>query len=132
MKKAIAVLLAFALLTTIIAVPVNALTEEEANAGYYLVGSMTNWRIDSNYRLTLNDPQTEEYILRDIVLSPADQFKVVYSKNGSELTDWYPIGFDNSYNQSGDRITESGTYNVYFRPNFNGNEDWYYECIFKE
>ena len=132
MKKAIAVLLAFALLTTIIAVPVNALTEEEANAGYYLVGSMTNWRIDSNYRLTLNDPQTEEYILRDIVLSPADQFKVVYSKNGSELTDWYPIGFDNSYNQSGDCITESGTYNVYFRPNFNGNEDWYYECIFNE
>ena len=60
MKKAVSILLCIALIAALFAFPANAITEDEANAGYYLVGTMTDWDIDVyNYRLSQN-PQNPD------------------------------------------------------------------------
>ncbi len=86
MKKVVAILLCMALLASAFAVQTAALTEEEAYAGYYLVGTMTDWVIDRNYRLGLNPKNADEYLISDVEMTASDAFKVVYSHNGKEST----------------------------------------------
>lgn len=131
MKKAVAILLCVTLLTAVFTVNFSALTQEEADAGYYLVGSMTGWKIDSRYRLDENfGADTEEYCLLNTHLNVGDEFKIAYSDNGSRISEWFPTGVSANYNAAGDRILESGNYDVFFRPNFDGHEDWFFDCIF--
>jgi len=94
---------------------------------YYLVGNMTEWDVDENYELNPNiDSDIEEYFYV-LDLTTSSQFKVVKVQNGQQT--WYPSGMDNNYGQNGE-ITEDGEYTVYFRPNYNGGEDWFYNCIY--
>ena len=44
------------------------------------------------------------------------------------MTKWFPEGSDNNYGGNGE-ITEAGTYTVYFRPHYDGFEDWFNGCI---
>ena len=94
---------------------------------YYLVGSMTEWDVDENYELNPNiDSDIEEYFYV-LDLTTSSQFKVVKVQNGQQT--WYPSGMDNNYGQNGE-ITEDGEYTIYFRPNYDGGEDWFYNCIY--
>lgn len=130
MKKVVAILLCMALLASAFAVQTAALTEEEAYAGYYLVGTMTDWVIDRNYRLGLNPKNADEYLISDVEMTASDAFKVVYSHNGKEIDSWYPVGTDNNCTLKRANIDKDGSVDVYFRPNMDGNGDWYFGCIF--
>ena len=85
----------------------------EAGAGYYLVGSMNGWAVNETYQLTENPGQTGEYWIT-LDLAANAEFKIVYSKDGSDRTTWYPDPGDNY------AISEAGNYTVYFRPAGNG------------
>lgn len=132
MKKVLSILLCFAMLTAIFAVPTSALTEEEANAGYYLVGSMTDWNIDIAYRLSQNPADPSEYLWSSLPLTTADEFKVVYSHDGRTIDEWFPLGFVNSCTLAAQDIFTDGIVDLYFRPNMDGNDSWYYGCIYME
>ena len=94
---------------------------------YFLVGSMNDWAALDEYKLTKNTAaETEEYMIT-VDLTADSQFKVVYSK-GIQVT-WFPDGTGNNYGQNGE-ITVPGKYTIYFRPNYDGTEDWFSGCIY--
>lgn len=87
---------------------------------FYLVGSFNEWQIDQNYKLVLNAEAEGEYYINGVELSADDEFKVQ-----SAAGEWFPNGMDNNY-----VISADGTYDIYFRPNYDGGGDWYYNCIY--
>ena len=92
-------------------------------AGYYVIGTMTEWKIDDNYLLTANtEAEGDEYMLNGVALTSNDAIKVVKYEPGNWT--WYPDGTGNDY-----EITADGTYDIYFRPNCDGGEEWYENCI---
>lgn len=84
---------------------------------YYLVGDMTGWKTDEApvFVPFKNDEKKEEYKLSNVSLSKDVTVKVY----GSDDT-WYPSGMDGNYT-----VTADGTYDIYFRPNGDGNDDWH-------
>lgn len=95
--------------------------------GYYLIGTMTNWEVNPSYKMTLNTgASTEEYSF-ETELTTQSQFKVVYSADGNAKTTWFPDQSPN-YGQNGE-ITTDGTYTIYFRPSYDGGEDWFKNCL---
>lgn len=94
---------------------------------YYVFGSFNGWAANENYRLTLNkEAATTEYMI-ELPLTTTDQFKVV--KVDGETKIWYPDGTNNNYGQNGE-IQEDGNYTIYFRPNGDGGQDWFYNVIY--
>ena len=100
----------------------NEKDEEESNKytvhevpTYYLVGTMTDWKTDDApvFVPSKTDEKREEYKLSGVSLENTASIKVY----GSDDT-WYPSGADYT-------ITADGTYNIYFRPNGDGHDDWY-------
>lgn len=133
MKKAVSILLCIALIAALFAFPANAITEDEANAGYYLVGTMTDWDIDVyNYRLSQNPQNPDEYMLSGVSLTTSDSFKVVYTHDGRTVDEWFPFGVDNDCSLAAMGIYSGGPADIYFRPDMNGNEGWYFDCIYIE
>lgn len=132
MKKAVAILLCLALTVAMFAVSASALTEEEANAGYYLVGSMTDWQIVSDDRLYLNPADQNEYVLSGFRLTTSDTFKVVYSHDGHTIDEYFPTGLSNDCSLAVQKIYNGGLVDIYFRPDMNGSDGWYYGCIYME
>ncbi len=112
--------------------PVNVApaTDAPAEMAYYLVGSVNEWTAEDAYKLSKNDASAdiEEYLFNDLALETTDEFKVVYSEDGTAMTKWFPEGSDNNYGGNGE-ITAAGTYTVYFRPHYDGFEDWFNGCI---
>lgn len=97
--------------------------QERSVSDFYLVGSMNGWNVNEDYKLTLNTGSgTTEYMIT-LDLEANAEFKVT---NGNKST-WYPGGSDNNYT-----ISEAGNYNVYFRPNYDGEESWHYNCLYAE
>lgn len=111
-------------------VTVAPATDAPAEMAYYLVGSVNEWTAEDAYKLSKNDASAdiEEYLFNDLALDTTDEFKVVYSEDGTAMTKWFPEGSDNNYGGNGE-ITEAGTYILYFRPNYDGFEDWFNGCI---
>ena len=132
MKKAVAIFLCLALTAAMFAVSAGALTEEEANAGYYLVGSMTDWQIVSEDRLYLNPWDQNEYVLSNFSLTTSDTFKVVYSHDGHTIDEYFPTGLNNDCSLAAQKIYNGGLVDIYFRPDMNGSDGWYYGCIYME
>ena len=99
-------------------------------AGYYIIGTMTDWKINDAYMLTPNNNNTEstEYMFEDFSINMGDMFKVVYAEAGKDKI-WYPEGMGNNYGENGE-FTTGGYYTVYFRPDGDGGEDWFYNCIY--
>ena len=96
-------------------------------AKYYVVGNMTKWAVDENYEMNPNIyAETEEYFYA-LDLTTTSEFKVV--KVEGENQTWYPTGMGNNYGQNGE-ITEDAEYTIYFRPSYDGGEDWFYNCIY--
>lgn len=97
--------------------------------GYYLVGPMTGWVPDAAYKLAANqEAGTEEYMIQ-VDLTTTSEFKIVYSSDDVNADSWFPDGMGNNYGENGE-ITADGTYVVYFRPNSDGGDDWFYNCIY--
>jgi hypothetical protein len=100
----------------------------EPDPSFYIVGSMTNWAIDANYQMTLNEELeqqgTKEFSVT-MTLSANDEFKAVSSTDGETIKSWFPGGEGNNY-----VITEDGEYTIYFRPNYDGNDDWHYKVLY--
>ena len=110
--------------------PTQQPSEEPQTEAYYLVGTMNGWSADNAYKLTcLDESEVDEYILRNVQLTTDDSFKILYSSDGSSYGMWYPEGMGNSFGENGE-IVEDGTYDVYFLPNYDGGEDWFYNCIY--
>lgn len=106
-----------------------AMTTGAWAADYYVVGSFTDWNPKEAYKLTLNTACTtaKEYMLT--VELPADaQFKVVQAE-GISIQAWFPTGIGNNYGENGE-LPGAGWYTIYFRPDYNGNEDWFYNTIY--
>ncbi len=103
--------------------------EAPAAADYYVVGNMTEWAVADGYKMTKNEAaEGEEYMLT-LQLTTESQFKVV-GYDGTNQT-WFPDGMGNNYGENGE-ITEDGEYTVYFRPNADGGDDWFYNVIYLE
>jgi hypothetical protein len=102
------------------------LKESAPAAKYYIVGNMTNWEVNENYEMNPSlEAETEEYFY-GLDLTTASQFKVV--KVEGETQTWYPDGMGNNYGEHGE-IERDGEYTIYFRPNMDGGEAWFYNCI---
>ena len=100
---------------------------------YYLTGNMTEWGPKADYKLTLNTeaaPGVVEYMIT-LDLATTDMFKIARSDDGTTIVagGWYPDGMENNYGEHGE-ITETANYTVYFRPNADGNADWFYNVIY--
>ena len=107
-------------------------TQSDLTSGYYLVGNMNEWKLNKDYMLTcVSTSNPKEYRITDIELSVSSQFKIVYSGDGSNISDWYPSGMDNNYGANGE-ITSDGTYTVYFRPDSDGGDNWFENMIYAE
>ena len=98
------------------------------NSGYFVVGNFTGWGVDPAYKLAAN-PEAENELMIKLSLTTESQFKVVYSADGAGAYVWFPEGMGNNYGENGE-ITEDGDYIVYFRPNGDGGEDWFYRYIY--
>ena len=91
---------------------------------YYLAGTMNNWSCNDDYAFSLCESEDGkvEYKLSGVQLSENAECKV-------RSTDtWYPQGGENSNFV----VTATGTYDVYFRPNADGDDDWhqnYFKCV---
>ena len=111
-------------------VTVAPATDAPAEMAYYLVGSVNEWTAEDAYKLSKNDASAdiEEYLFNDLALETTDEFKVVYSEDGTAMTKWFPEGTQNNYGGNGE-ITEAGTYILYFCPHYDGFEDWFNGCI---
>ena len=99
-----------------------------AAAAYYVVGNFTNWSTNDAYKMTLNTECTSatEYMLT-LDLPANAQFKVV--KDDGQGQTWYPDGMGNAYGENGE-LPGAGKYTVYFRPNRDGNQDWFYSVMY--
>ena len=91
---------------------------------YYLVGTMNGWAIQAQNELTPNKVVDGEFMIT-LDLAADDEIKVVMSTDESTVTTWYPEGMDNNY-----KITESGNYSIFFRPDGQGGDSWYYGYFF--
>lgn len=103
----------------------NNAVKVNAAPDYYLVGTMTDpkWSTDnaSVFNPVKNDNGLEEYKASTVALSKDDAFKAYDSKDDI----WYPDGVDTNY-----IVTADGTYDIYFRPNSDGNEDWHEDVLY--
>lgn len=92
---------------------------------YYVVGTMTEWKANANYKLAAN-PAAEGEFMGEFAFKANDGFKVAYSDGATIANDaWFPDGMENEY-----KITEDGDYAVYFRPDGQGGEGWHYGFIY--
>jgi len=102
--------------------------EEAVDGNYYVVGNMTGWVPNAEYKMTRNTAaETEEYMIT-MNLTTKSEFKVARSDDGQNNEAWYPDNADN-YGVGG-QITADGEYTIYFRPKGDGGDDWYYHYIY--
>ena len=113
-------------LSLTLALLLTAATGAWAAAAYYVVGNFTDWSTNDAYKMTLNTgcTSTTEYMLT-LDLAADAQFKVV--KDDGQGQTWYPDG--NNYGENGE-LKGAGKYTVYFRPNGDGNQDWFYSVMY--
>lgn len=93
----------------------------------YVVGNMTDWVVNENYKMVPNEEAEGEEFMFTMDLTTESQFKVVIVEGKSQI--WYPDGMGNNYGENGE-ITADGEYTIYFRPNGDGGDDWFYHVIY--
>ena len=132
-RKIVSMVLVAAMIAAMITVGI-AVTGAATGNSYFIanadhVDEQGNWIPDDEYILTRNTEQEkEEYYIQNIYLEPFDYlektggFKVAKSsKRGTSFQSWFPDGVDNNVT-----VPKAGYYDIYFRPNADGEEDWYY------
>ena len=105
----------------------NVKFQKQVPVPYYIVGNMTDWAVNESYRMTRNEAAEGEEYMFTMDLTTTSQFKVV-KVDGENLT-WYPDGMGNNYGENGE-ITADESYTIYFRPNADGGDDWFYNVIY--
>ncbi|WP_316630987.1 starch-binding protein [uncultured Ruminococcus sp.] len=85
--------------------------------GYYLVGTMTEWKADAAYKFSENTANPGEYML-STTLTATDGIKAVKVENGA-ITTWYPDGMDNEYTVD---AAHAGDVTIYFKTTY--QSDW--------
>ncbi len=100
---------------------------QPVHTDYYLVGSMSSWSPNKDYTLVINDKADAEEYMITCNLEEGTEMKVARSENGTTIadTDWYPTGVNNNY-----YISETANYTVYFRPNYDGGDDWHEKVLY--
>ena len=89
------------------------------NPEYYLVGTMNEWTVAEQYKMTANPEAEGEYMIT-LDMAAGEEFKV-----RSDYGFWYPgDGVDNY------KVENAGRYTVYFRPDASGGDDWYYNYLY--
>ena len=85
---------------------------------------MNGWINNDDYAFSISnsDPGKYEYKLSGVKLDANAKMKVHSSSDT-----WYPDGTDNNYT-----VSASCTYDIYFRPNKDGNEDWHEGYIYSD
>ena len=103
------------LTTLLVAMAAGASAAIKADT-YYLTGSIASWGINEDYELV--EVEAGLYKCAGVAITTSDLIKVVKSNRaGSGIGSWYPDGMDNNQ-----KVTEDGTYTVYFRPAGDGTE----------
>ena len=126
MRKSLLVLVAtFAMTVSVSAAEVS---------NYYVVGNFTEWKPKAEYSLVSNTAniETNELMILNVELKTTYQFKIAKSADGINIddSDWYPSGMGNAYGEHGE-ITADGKYDIYFRPNGDGEgEGWHEKYIY--
>jgi hypothetical protein len=117
----------YATSTLSIKFPEGEIVEPTLDNGYYVIG-LNGWEVAD---LTENDMlwstgiETGEYSI-DVTLAVGNEFKVVYVKD-DKIETWFPEGEKNNYVVD---ANHAGAKTIYFRPGYNGNEDWHAGCIY--
>lgn len=104
--------------------------------GYYLIGKVNgtapagDWNYEAlkaEYLFAKNAGagEVEEYTL-EVQLVEGDEFQIVRCDNDA-LGAWYPGGENTNYKVD---VAHAGKQTIYFRPNKDGGEDWWKNCIF--
>ncbi|MBQ6332117.1 MAG: hypothetical protein IJI34_05025 [Clostridia bacterium] len=125
-KRGLALLIALVMLFGMVgsaAADTEEPQQERGASDFYLVGSMNDWEVNEDYKLTQNTGSSATEYMITLDLAAGAEFKVT---NGNKST-WYPGGSNNNYT-----ISEAGNYNVYFRPNYDGEAGWHYNCLYAE
>ena len=92
------------------------LVEDLTPPSYYLTGTFNSWATnDENYKFAVNPEADGEYMLLGVSLEANAGIKVVCGST------FYPEGYETEK-----VIAESGIYDIYFRPDGQGYEDWHY------
>lgn len=92
--------------------------------GFYLVGSVNEWTPAAEYHFTGNPENNAEFMLT-ATLAEGDEIKVVNVLNDA-ITAWFPT-------EGGNYIVDAnhaGAKTIYFRPDYQGGEDWFGACIY--
>ena len=104
--------------------------------GFYLIGKVSgvaptgDWNYEALkaehlFAKNAGAGEVEEYTL-EVQLVEGDEFQVVRCDNDA-LGAWYPGGEDTNYKVD---AAHAGKQTIYFRPNKDGGEDWWKNCIF--
>lgn len=94
--------------------------------GYYIIG-LNGWNVadlTEGDLLESTGIETNEFSI-NLTLHLNDEFKVVRIVDDM-IQEWYPAEGDNYVVDD----HHYGATTVYFRPNYNGNEDWFAGCIY--
>ena len=115
----------YATSTLSIKFPEGEIVEPTLDNGYYIIG-LNGWDVTD---LTADDMfwstgiETGEYSL-NVTLAVGNEFKVVYVKD-DKIETWFPEGDNYKVDAA-----HAGAKTIYFRPGYNGNEDWHAGCIY--
>lgn len=98
--------------------------------GYYLIGTMNSWdlhNVTAADKFAVNPANEKEYVLTT-TLAENDEFKVVEVANNAIVTGkWFPA---EAGNYVVDFAHAGENKDIYFRPDYEGGEGWYANCIY--
>lgn len=104
--------------------------EPKLTDGYYLVGKFSGvdaWSVEdlSAAKLFAVNPENDKEYQLNITLAVEDSLKVVYVAD-DVITTWFPAEGDNY----GVDANHAGATTIYFRPDYQGGEDWFAGCLY--
>ena len=104
--------------------------EPKLTDGYYLVGKFSGvdaWSVEdlSAAKLFAVNPENDKEYQLNITLAVEDSLKVVYVAE-DVITTWFPAEGDNY----GVDANHAGATTIYFRPDYQGGEDWFAGCLY--
>ena len=104
--------------------------EPKLENGYYLVGKFGGvdaWSVEdlSAAKLFAVNPENDKEYQLNITLAVEDSLKVVYVAD-DVITTWFPAEGDNY----GVDANHAGATTIYFRPDYQGGEDWFAGCLY--
>ncbi|MBR1381578.1 MAG: hypothetical protein IJ554_03805, partial [Paludibacteraceae bacterium] len=104
--------------------------EPKLTDGYYLVGKFSGvdaWSVEdlSAAKLFAVNPENDKEYQLNITLANEDSLKVVYVAD-DVITIWFPAEGDNY----GVDANHAGATTIYFRPDYQGGEDWFAGCLY--